>query len=632
MPSIPGTIVTDKISPGDTLNTFPTHEDIYGKGGLMSVASIADLQAIPLDRQKVGMLVFVQNENRYYAITATSAPLTTYVPYFGVTNSNLEVARLLLGTTSTALTGYGIVSDKNIRVNGVDLSSQVQILSVLDTDGQSLLDLRSANQSANYSLSLASSGANNFMKLFGGREGDQKPFILVKTGQPIRFASFSNFYNTNNDFREWVVINTNPVTNVTGTPTLAVSGAVTEGFGGRVNTNAHAEGFQTVAIGQHSHTQNWQTSATATAAHAEGWEATASGIASHAEGYQTKATQQYAHAEGLGTEAGNTCHAEGFNSKATGTYAHAEGSNTESYGNSSHAEGANTIANNAASHAEGMFTQAIADAAHAEGNLTMARGIASHAAGYRSEAAHDYSWVWSGNSTLTQRVSSTKTQQFVVSAANGIYFPGRVGIGTDSVANPLTVSGVVSATAYYGDGSNLTGLSPGGGAGIPTLQFTVVDPAPFEFQNTINGVESIVQWNDLTMLNPNTLSASTINRNIHLREPGVYRVEYRYASYDLRDATDFLRIRLYASSSGIISSAGSATLLTTIDQGYVGTTENGQAAKAGMYTFRILVPTWMVATFLHGGASGGPTLNTGYPVFENSQGTQSYLRIEKIAT
>jgi hypothetical protein len=85
MAEIKGTLVTDRISPGDTRATFPTHEDIYGQGGLRTVTTYNDLlTGISIERQKEGMLVFVKNENKYYALSSISAPLTSVTSHFYV--------------------------------------------------------------------------------------------------------------------------------------------------------------------------------------------------------------------------------------------------------------------------------------------------------------------------------------------------------------------------------------------------------------------------------------------------------------------------------------------------------------------------------------------------------------------
>lgn len=39
----------------------------------------------------------------------------------------------------------------------------------------------------------------------------------------------------------------------------------------------------------------------------------------------------------------------------------------------------------------------------------------------------------------------------------------RIGIGTTTPSTSLSVVGIVSATSFYGDGSNLSGISGGGG-------------------------------------------------------------------------------------------------------------------------------------------------------------------------
>lgn len=92
------------------------------------------------------------------------------------------------------------------------------------------------------------------------------------------------------------------------------------------------------------------------------------------------------------------------------------------FGRNSHAEGDGTICTGRASHSEGSGTNAI-------GNI-------SHAAGYNSYALHNISWIWSSKDAYT-----TRSEQFMVSAGGGAYFPGNVGIGTDNNTRALTVNG-----------------------------------------------------------------------------------------------------------------------------------------------------------------------------------------------
>lgn len=132
---------------------------------------------------------------------------------------------------------------------------------------------------------------------------------------------------------------------------------------------------------------------------------------------------------------GNSFVAGGSANSATGSNSHVEGTNNTSSGFSSHVEGNNNLA-------IGRFS-------HVEGASNIASGEVSHAAGSSSHAAHSNAWVWGGSSNLstTARVSSTITNQFLVSAENGIFFPGNVGIGTSNNTNALTVAGTISASS-----------------------------------------------------------------------------------------------------------------------------------------------------------------------------------------
>lgn len=108
MAALSGTVIIDKISPGNTSVTFATHEDIYGQGGMRVVTTYDDLTAITLERQKEGMLVYVKNEAKYYALSSTSYPLTSFTNYFNVGFS--DYLKLSGGTITGDLTVEGNLS------------------------------------------------------------------------------------------------------------------------------------------------------------------------------------------------------------------------------------------------------------------------------------------------------------------------------------------------------------------------------------------------------------------------------------------------------------------------------------------------------------------------------------------
>ena len=160
-----------------------------------------------------------------------------------------------------------------------------------------------------------------------------------------------------------------------GQDTLAIgnfSSAV--GRGTTAYYSAHAEGYETNAIGSGSHSEGRQTIASGTHSHAEGRFSTAEGTNSHAEGVHTTAQGTASHAEGSGTIAKAVAHAEGSGTRAYGDGSHAEGTCTTSYAEQSHAEGFATQTGDPsdptlgkAAHAEGFATKAVGTASHAEG-------------------------------------------------------------------------------------------------------------------------------------------------------------------------------------------------------------------------------------------------------------------------
>jgi hypothetical protein len=62
MAVLQGVGVTGSIVPKDSLDTYPTHESVYGKGSHRSVVSVTERDAITEDRREWGMLVTVWND------------------------------------------------------------------------------------------------------------------------------------------------------------------------------------------------------------------------------------------------------------------------------------------------------------------------------------------------------------------------------------------------------------------------------------------------------------------------------------------------------------------------------------------------------------------------------------------
>lgn len=75
MANLSGTNVAAAIMPFTTEDTYPTHVDLYGKGGFRVVATTAERNAIPAARRTAGMVVKVTADGKEYEL---NADLTTW--------------------------------------------------------------------------------------------------------------------------------------------------------------------------------------------------------------------------------------------------------------------------------------------------------------------------------------------------------------------------------------------------------------------------------------------------------------------------------------------------------------------------------------------------------------------------
>ncbi len=60
--------ISAPITPYSTIDNYPTHLAIFGKGGLKSVDTLQDRNDIPLERREEGMLVYVKSEQKIFGL------------------------------------------------------------------------------------------------------------------------------------------------------------------------------------------------------------------------------------------------------------------------------------------------------------------------------------------------------------------------------------------------------------------------------------------------------------------------------------------------------------------------------------------------------------------------------------
>lgn len=404
----------------------------------------------------------------------------------------------------------GTVDSKFLPLTGGRLSGNLTLSGTDGQDKSLILFSPTVNASAELKAAITFIGFNPNTGQFEPEPGVSFPRILIREGRldldpdtiftraEFRVSNVNTQFNIyNKDLAKYYLrIRPNGGFEAGGT-NLTASGANSHAEGNNseaIGDNSHAEGSATRAIGIASHSEGVQTNAIgenshaaggfATAAHNRSWIWKGTTNLSISQLSTTRAGQFMVSAEGgaaffgnvgIGTNSianaltvvgnisgdnlsvsfnqsratGNYSFAEGQNTAATGNFSHAEGQNTQALGPTCHAEGWGTQSGPGnEAHAEGQQTIASGNCSHSEGKMTWAQGINSHAAGSWAHALHNYSYIWSdGNlDTVNTRIPTTRSGQYMVSASGGMFIAGRVGIGTDSIANALTVVGDISAT------------------------------------------------------------------------------------------------------------------------------------------------------------------------------------------
>jgi hypothetical protein len=201
-------------------------------------------------------------------------------------------------------------------------------------------------------------------------------------------------------------------------------------------------------------------------------------------------------------------------------------------------------------------------------------------------------------------------------------------VGATGATGEIGATGPAGATGSTGNtgATGATGTTgPGGASNLQVCEINISGTSGIS--NTNNGSDFLVPFNNTaynTSLGDFTVSGS----KIQIINPGRYLILARYSSYDMTDATDFMRCS--PSYSSLNNDIG--TKIEYFETGYIGTTVNGEASKGGSCTYvSASGGEYIGLVVLHNGANGGPLLNQGFPVTDNSLFNQPHLVIVKLS-
>ena len=117
MEEVKGTNIPAAVVPFTTDDKYPTHSEEYGRGGYRSVDTVAQMNSIPAERRKEGMLVNVKNDKIYILKNGSfvDAGLSGGGSSGGITpNLDIEIKTERMGDGTSAL----FFKIKEIHENG----------------------------------------------------------------------------------------------------------------------------------------------------------------------------------------------------------------------------------------------------------------------------------------------------------------------------------------------------------------------------------------------------------------------------------------------------------------------------------------------------------------------------------
>jgi hypothetical protein len=237
-----------------------------------------------------------------------------------------------------------------------------------------------------------------------------------------------------------------------------ITGSLIQGLEGNIATGdySHAEGSVTKAIGNYSHAEGDYTQAIGDYSHAEGQETIASGSYSHAEGYQTIALANHQHVQGQ------------WNAVSSVPAAFMVGNGTDdsnrsnliyAAGNEVQITGSLNVKNGITGSLFGTSSQAVT------ASYVLPTGLPT---GIVSSSAQVTAFLPAGTVSSSRQINTGSFSGSITSASfatSASYAPGGGTTfpytGTAVISGSLIVSSSVTASAFKGDGSQLTNLPSG---------------------------------------------------------------------------------------------------------------------------------------------------------------------------
>lgn len=172
-----GVTVTGYIAPSDTTDLYATHKEEFGQGGYRAVTNITERNLIGISRRKLGMVVYVIDEDKEYKLLG-GLENTNWV-YAPVTAYEIAVANGYTGTKaqwSTSIKGSDGKSAYQIAVaNGYTGTEEEWIskLQLIMSDGYLLNlinDETMSDQEINSTInSTINSKLGDYLPLSGGK-------------------------------------------------------------------------------------------------------------------------------------------------------------------------------------------------------------------------------------------------------------------------------------------------------------------------------------------------------------------------------------------------------------------------------------------------------------------------------